>query len=61
MRYLIADSYYFDFLDNLRTRGDAHAAHAPGELLREFPNLRSEEARAIFADWRASYHDRHSR
>ena len=30
-------------------------------LVREFPNLRAEEAKAICADWRATYHERRTR
>ena len=59
MRSLIPDEKYFGFLDGLRERGGVNIVLAPNALIREFPNLRSEEAKAICADWRATYRQRH--
>ena len=54
MRSLVADSVYFGFLDETRSHGDFDAMLAPMYLMREFPTLRNEEAKAILADWRES-------
>ena len=59
MRSLIPDNEYFSFLDGMREKKGVNIVLAPSELIQEFPNLRSEEAKAICADWRASYHERH--
>ena len=59
MRYLIPDKNYFEFLDDLRENGGINIVLAPNALLVEFPNLRSEEAKAVCADWRATYRERH--
>ena len=59
MRSLIPDEKYFRFLDGLRESGGLNIVLAPGALIGEFPNLRSEEAKAICADWRATYRQRH--
>ena len=58
MRSLIPDKDYFAFLDNLRESEGVSMVHAPGALVSEFPTLRSEEAKAICADWRRTYHER---
>ena len=34
---------------------------ASSYLVREFPSLRAEEAKAICADWRATYHEMRTR
>ena len=52
---------YFVFLDGLRNKGEVSTIMAPVELMKEFPDLRAEEAKAICAEWRATYHERHSR
>ena len=61
MRSLAPDSEYFAFLDALRDSGEASTVLAATYLVREFPNLRAEEAKAICADWRATYHERRTR
>ena len=58
MRSLFSDASYFEFLDDLRESDGINIALAPGALIQEFPNLRSEEAKAICTDWRASYRQR---
>ena len=57
MRSLVSDSDYFTFLDALRDGGEVNTVLAATYLVREFPNLRAEEAKAICADWRATYHE----
>ena len=59
MRYLNPDKDYFDYLDELRKSQGVNIVLAPGLLMREFPNLRSEEAKAICTDWRLTYRERH--
>ena len=61
MRSLAPDSEYFAFLDALRDRGEVNTVLAASYLVREFPNLRAEEAKAFCADWRATYHERRAR
>ena len=61
MRSLVSDSDYFAFLDALRDSGEVNTVLAATFLVREFPNLRPEEAKAIYADWRATYHERRTR
>ena len=61
MRSLAPDSEYFAFLDALRDSGGVNTVLAATYLAREFPNLRAEEAKAICADWRATYHERRTR
>ena len=61
MRSLVSDSEYFAFLDELRDSGTVNTVPAAPGLVREFPNLRAEEAKAICADWRATYHERRTR
>jgi len=61
MRSLNPDTEYFKFLDSLRVRDDMNTTLAPVYLIREFPNLRSEEAKAVCADWRARCRERHLR
>ena len=58
MRSLAPDSEYFAFLDELRDSGAVNTVLAASYLVREYPNLRAEEAKAICADWRATYHER---
>ena len=69
------DGEYFAFLDALhpkgtlslaalaraRDGGQANTVLAASLLVREFPGLRPEEARAVCADWRATYHERRTR
>ena len=61
MRSLTPDSEYFAFLDELRDSGTVNTVLAASHLVREYPNLRAEEAKAICADWRATYHERRTR
>ena len=61
MRSLNPDSDYFEFLDELRDNGAANTVLAVSYLVREFPGLRSEEAKAICTDWRVTYHERRTR
>ena len=61
MRSLVPDSKYFAFLDGLRDSSTVNTVLAASYLVREFPNLRAEEAKAICADWRATYHERRIR
>ena len=55
------DKRYLAFLDALRDRGDVSTVMAPVELIREFPELGADEARAVCAEWRATYHERRGR
>ena len=59
MRSLVPDEKYYRFLDDMRERGGINLMLAPHMLVREFPTLRNEEAKAICADWRMSYRKRH--
>ena len=52
MRSLFPDSDYFGFLDERRGDASVDIVIASSELMREFPWLKREEARAVFADWR---------
>ena len=61
MRSLVPDREYFAFLDALRDGGEVNTVLAATYLVREFPNLRPEEAKAICVDWRATYHERRTR
>ena len=61
MRSLNPDAEYFAFLDALRDSGEVNTMLAVSDLVREFPGLRTEEAKAICADWRATYHERRTR
>ncbi|MBR2804919.1 MAG: hypothetical protein IKE20_07250 [Eggerthellaceae bacterium] len=61
MRSLNPDAEYFAFLDELRDSGTVNTVLAASYLVREFPGLRAEEAKAICADWRATYHERRAR
>lgn len=61
MRSLNPDAEYFAFLDALRDSGEVNTMLAVSYLVRGFPGLRAEEARAICADWRATYHERRTR
>ena len=61
MRSLVSDGEYFAFLDALRDSGEVNTVLAASYLVREFPNLRAEEAKAICVDWRATYHERRTR
>ena len=75
MRSLVADSECFAFLDDLAASGTVNTVLAASYLVREFPGLRVEEAKAICtpralcrslrslarADWRATYHERRTR
>jgi hypothetical protein len=58
VRSLAPDSEYFAFLDELAASGTVSAVPLASYLVWEFPRLRSEEAKAICADWRAAYHER---
>lgn len=61
MRSLNPDAEYFAFLDALRDSGEVNTMLAVSYLVREFPGLRAEEAKAICADWRATHHERRAR
>ena len=61
MRSMHPDTEYYAFLDELRDKGEVSTAMAPIALMGEFPNLLAEEARAVCADWRATYHERRAR
>ena len=61
MRSLVSDGDYFAFLDALRDSGEVNTVLAATYLVREYPNLRAEEAKAICADWRAANHERRTR
>ena len=61
MRSLVPDKDYFAFLNALRDSGEVNTILAASYLVREFPNLRAEEAKVICADWRATYHERRTR
>ena len=61
MRSLTSDSEYFTFLDSLRDSGEVNTVLAASYLVREYPHLHVEGAKAICADWRATYHERRSR
>ena len=61
MRSLNLDAEHFEFLDALRDTGEVSTVLAVSYLVREFPGLRAEEAKAICADWRATYHERRTR
>ena len=53
MRSLVSDCTYFEFLDGMA--GDMSSVFlASVLLLEEFPNLRREEAKAVFLDWKSS-------
>ena len=55
---MVPDGDYFASLDELRDSGEVNTVLAATYLVREFPNLKAEEAKAICADWRATYHER---
>lgn len=61
MRSLNPDAEYFAYLDELRDSGTVNTVLAASYLVREFPGLRAEEAKAICADWQATYHERRTR
>ena len=61
MSSLKPDAEYFAFLDALRDSGEVNTMLAVSYLVRELPGLRAEEAKAICADWRATYHERRTR
>ena len=61
MRSLNPDAEYFAFLDALRDSGEVNTMLAVSYLVREFRGLRAEKAKAICADWRATYHERRTR
>lgn len=53
MRSLYPDSSYFEFLDDLCANQAINVVLIPSLLVREFPLLRAEEAKAVYADWYA--------
>ena len=61
MRSMYPDADYFAFLDEMREKGEISTVLAPVALIDEFPGLRPEEAKAVCADWRATYHERRTR
>ena len=52
MRSLVSDRAYFEFLDKMRGENTSSTFEASVHLVREFPNLKREEAKAIYLDWR---------
>ncbi len=58
MRSLFSDRDYFAFLDAACADQDISIALIPALLVREFPLLRAEEAKAIYADWYAQRRQR---
>ena len=61
MRSIHPDAEYYAYLDEMRRNGDFNTVMAPVSLMEHFPGLRAEEAKAVCADWRATYHERHAR
>lgn len=61
MRSMQPDAEYFAFLDEMSEKGEVSTVMAPMALMEEFPGLRVEEAKAVCADWRATYHERRTR
>ena len=61
MRSIHPDAEYYAYLDEMRRNGDFNTVMAPVALMERFPGLRAEEAKAVCADWRATYHERHAR
>lgn len=61
MRSMHPDAEYFAFLDEMREKGEVSTVLASVALMEEFPGLRPEEAKAVCADWRATYHERRTR
>ena len=61
MRSIHPDAEYFAYLDEMRHTGEFNTVMAPVALMDAFPGLRAEEAKAVCADWRATYHERHAR
>ena len=58
MRSQVLDKEHFAFLDALRDGGGVNTMLAATYLVREYPNLRAEEGKAVCADWWATYHER---
>ncbi|MBQ3302689.1 MAG: hypothetical protein IJH04_11215 [Eggerthellaceae bacterium] len=54
MRSLFPDEDYFAHLDEICEERPAIPKLASIALMREYPCLRAEEARAIYTDWLAS-------
>ena len=53
MRSLVSDCAYFEFLDE--KAGDVSSTFiASVHLLEAFPNLRREEAKAVYQDWKSA-------
>lgn len=59
MRFLHSNSDYFAFLDSLDGEFSQHPNLASMALAAEYPVLRTEEAKAIYCDWRSAKHARH--
>ena len=53
MRSLFPDSDYYGFLDERSDDVRVDIVAASSELMREFPCLKREEARAVFTDCRS--------
>lgn len=53
MRSLVSDCTYFEFLDEMR-EGTSSTLVVSIRLIEEFPNLKREEAKAVYLDWRTS-------
>lgn len=54
MRSLVSDTIYYCFLDKERGHETASSLSATHLLMREFPNLKREEAKAVFQDWKTN-------
>ena len=53
MRSLVSDSAYFEFLDGMA--GGASSVFLVSVcLIEEFPNLKREEAKAVYLDWKST-------
>jgi hypothetical protein len=46
---------YYDYLDEIRGERTVSALAASLSLAAEFPNLRWDEAKAVFRDWKDAY------
>ena len=54
MRSLTPDRKYFEYLDEMRGELTSSTFAASLYLVQEFPNLKREEAKAVYLDWRSS-------
>ena len=54
MRSLVSDRRYYAFLNGMRDETLRHTELVIADLIKEFPHLRAEEAKAVWQDWRLS-------